>query len=172
MSKQLIDFLHARLAAQDQLLLAIGQAVKGLAKGPQAQALGAALEAATNEFASHQLPPSTGWTDERRQKLGAAVSQAWQAKKDDLKLFFFEWANQPPTRVTYEEAAQLLGYASSTLRMRISKAPSKSLAIYKGGRYYVLAKTEDGLEPALNARFVETGDPDQVARLPHKPKAR
>lgn len=178
MSKQLLEFFGAHVAAQQELNSAQTLVLQGLLEGSVTGAtrikLRALLQAAKDNFEARvqliQLPHPSGWTDEKRLKLGASISRAWADKQADMKLFFFEWSNQPPTRLSYEEASAKLGLAPATLRVRISKAPTKSFTIYRGGRHYVLAKTEDGLEGALNARFVQTGDPDQIVILPRQAK--
>lgn len=169
MSKHLIDYLNAKQEIHDRLLLSIGRAVLLSIKGPGAKQLEADLASIEHEISVIQ-PPSRmdqgSWGEERKARLSTAVKESWKGRR--ALLYYFEYANQDPVQMDYEKAAETIGYAASTLKARISAAPSKSIAVYKGGRWRVLARAEDGLEPALRAKAEELGEHAIV--LPTKAK--
>lgn len=129
---------------------------------------------AIDELSQIKPPPAPerGPGPEGRKKIGEAVRNAWAGKREQMKLHFFEWAGEDPRRVDYDEASKLLGYAAHTLRVRISASPSRSIALWRGGKWLVLAKTPDGLQPALDSKFAETQNPDDQRQLTKRAKPR
>jgi hypothetical protein len=158
-----LEHLGARIQVLEHLLLALARGAK----------LNTAADKAESDLAAIQPPPrrqSPPRSEEHKAKIAAGAAASWALRREDLKLYLFEYQNEPPRRVDYDEAAGLLGYAPATLRIRISQAAGHSLALYKGGRHLVLAKTADGLESALRAKFEETKNPDDLIVLAARPK--
>lgn len=168
MSKHLIDYLNAKQEIHERLLLTIGRALANV-PGVWGEQLEEELDAIEHEISVIQ-PPSRmdqgSWGEERKARLSTAVKESWKGRR--ALLYYFEYANQDPVQMDYEKAAETIGYAASTLKARISASPSKSIAVYKGGRWRVVARAEDGLEPALRAKAEEMGEHAIV--LPTKAK--
>jgi hypothetical protein len=101
-------------------------------------------------------------------KRGAKIKEA--RSKSLVKLLHYQWAGEQPSELTYEEAAKILSWATSTLRVRISQAPGHAVAFYRGGHVQVLTRTPEGVELALRAKFNKTGNPDNLLSLTTKPR--
>ena len=97
------------------------------------------------------------------EELGAKIRAGLPPKRG---VFHYHFANEEPTLVTYDEAATLSGYASNTLRMRVSQGGG-STCFYRGGRWQVLSRTTDlaEVQRALHTRFTETNNPDDIREL-------
>ena len=104
--------------------------------------------------------------DARRER----ILEGWAERREFNKLFLFEYRDEEPRRVDYEEASKFFGLAPATLRSRISTSPSRSLLFIRQGRAVVLAKTPAGLEPALNSLAEKTSDYSQRKHLSPRPK--
>lgn len=100
---------------------------------------------------------------------GARIKAGWGPRREASKVLHFQFSNRDPIRVSYEEAAEFSGYAVSTLRMYISRSPNKAFSFYRKGRWEVLSKEASGAMAELQAKFNETGDPDDIRRLSPAP---
>jgi hypothetical protein len=80
-------------------------------------------------------------------------------------LLHFEFSDQPPKTVSVKEAADLTGYTIGSVRTRLYSSPNKACAFYRRGRWQVLAKSENGAQRELSAKFDASSDPDDIREL-------